>query len=322
MNEFEIIRTFFSHSVVHRDDVPLGIGDDAAVLQPESGRQLVVTADLLVEGRHFAADTPPAAVGHKALAVNLSDLAAMGAEPAWFTLSLSLPRAERAWLQDFVRGMDALAAEYQVQLVGGDTVRGPRVVAVQALGRVAPDRALRRDGARPGDRIYVTGTLGDAALALWHQQGRIRLGEAHRPWLMARLQVPQPRVRAGLALAGLASSAIDISDGLAADLGHVLAASGCGARIELARLPLSAAFRAQEVPDPWEAVLAHGDDYELCFTVPPERQADLEQVLAAMDCGCTCIGEMEAEPGLRLLQADGTPLILPHAGHDHFAGGS
>jgi thiamine-monophosphate kinase len=317
MTEFELIQTFFARQPVSRPDVVAGIGDDAALLQPPPGQQLAVTSDLLVSGVHFFADVDPAALGHKALAVNLSDLAAMGAEPAWFLLNLTLPRVDTAWLEKFCHGLFGLAREYGVQLVGGDTSRGPLAIAIEAHGFVPAGKALRRSGAKPGDRIYVTGTLGDAALALQQRLGRLLLAQNEIPLVAARLDRPAPRVREGLALRGLASSAIDVSDGLLADLGHILEMSRVGARLFLDKIPLSPVCRAHLKELGWDAVLATGDDYELCFTVPAANIAVLEKLPFAG--AFHHIGAIEAEAGLRLVDESGKAYRPRATGHDHFA---
>lgn len=322
LSEFNLIDRFFAANGVQRDDVVLGVGDDCALLRVPAGMELAVSIDALVEGRHYPPGTAADAVGHKALAVGLSDLAAMGAEPAWATLALSLPEADVAWLQGFADGLFALAARFGVQLVGGDTVRGPRVISLQLHGFVPQGRALRRDGARPGDLIYVTGTLGDAGLGLELAVGQRSATAPDDDYLRARLDRPEPRVAAGMKLRGIASAAIDLSDGLAADLGHILERSAVGARLELAQLPLSSALQ-RLLPDAGERcrfALAAGDDYELCFTVPPERHAAVEQLCSELDCGCRCIGAIEATPGLRLYRPDGALLDQPPHGFDHFAG--
>ena len=313
--EFDLIERFFAGHDRHRD-VLLGVGDDAALLAPPPpGEALVVTIDTLVAGVHFLADGDPQALGHKLLAVSLSDLAAMGASPAWATLALTLPEPDEAWLESFCRGLFELASEYEVALVGGDTTRGPLTLTLQAAGHVPPELALRRAGARPGDAVCVTGTLGDAALAL-APPGDLQAGEAD--FLQQRLDRPTPRVATGLALRGLATAAIDLSDGLAADLGHVLEASGVGASLDLVRLPLSPPLRRLADMGDWTHPLAGGDDYELCFTLPAARLAELE----TLDCGVdvTRIGTVEAEPGLRLVAPDGSPYTLTRAGYDHFGG--
>lgn len=320
LSEFNLIERYFTARGVRRDDVTLGVGDDCALLRVPSGMELAVSIDALVEGRHYPLGTDPVAIGHKALAVGLSDLAAMGAEPAWATLALSLPEADESWLERFAEGLFSLAARFHVQLVGGDTVRGPRVISLQLHGFVPQGGALRRDRAKAGDLIYVTGTPGDAGLGLEFSLGRRRDGSQHADYLRARLERPEPRIAAGLQLRGIASAAIDISDGLAADLGHILERSGVGAQIELAQLPSSPAMQhvLPEAGERWRYALVSGDDYELCFTVPPARRDAVERLCAALDCGCRCIGRIEAAPGLRLMKPDGTLLQgLPH-GFDHF----
>ena len=318
MNEFELIRRYFARQPVMRADVVLGIGDDAALLQPPPGQQLVVTTDLLVSGVHFLPDADPVALGHKALAVNLSDLAAMGAEPAWFLLNLALPAADESWLASFSAGLFELAQRYRVQLVGGDTSRAPQtVIAIEAHGFVSAGQALTRAGAKPGDRIFVTGPLGDAGLALRHRQGKLRLSDAEFSSCAERMDRPVPRVEEGLALRGIASSAIDISDGLVADLGHILEMSRVGARLELPRLPLSQTYRAHLAEVGWDVALANGDDYELCFTVPPANLATLEKIKHRFPA-ITEIGVIEADSGLRIIDAAGKPYTPKATGHDHF----
>ncbi len=318
-SEFDLIARYFSRGPVQRDDVVLGVGDDCALLEVPAGRQLAVSIDTLVEGTHFTRDADPRALGHKALAVNLSDLAAMGAEPAWATLALTLPDADEAWLAAFAAGFLALAERHGVQLVGGDTTRGPRSITVQVHGFVEPGRALRRDGARAGDLVYVTGTLGDAGLALLAQQG-LFVGLGTVAGLRERLDLPTPRLTEGRALVGLASAAIDISDGLAADLGHVCAASAVGATLYLDRLPCSPAVRAYvaETGD-WSVPLAAGDDYELCVTVPANRQAAVEALAGELPAGLHWVGTIERAAGIRLVLPDGTLLDHAPAGYDHFA---
>ena len=320
LTEFSLIERYFAASTGQRPDVVLGIGDDAALLQPPGDQHLVVTLDTLVAGVHFLEQAAPESIGHKALAVNLSDLAAMAAQPAWVTLALTLPAVDEAWLAQFCQGWFRLAARYGVQLVGGDTTHGPvRVITVQAHGLVPPGLALRREGAQPGDRVYVTGTLGDAGLALAAAQGQIPLAPADQAAVQQRLDWPQPRIAQGLALRGIASAAIDLSDGLAQDIGHILHRSRCGARLEVARLPLSptlCAYPQRDAALTW--ALTSGDDYELCFTVPPTQEHRLRQAAACWDCGCTCIGVITPEPGLQLVRADGTQLPLTRLGYDHF----
>ncbi len=318
MNEFDLIRRYFADHGVRRDDVPLGIGDDAALLTPPPGQWLAVTVDTLHSGVHFAPDIPPADLGHKALAVNLSDLAAMGAEPAWATLALSLPQADEAWLAAFAEGFFVLAECYNVQLVGGDTTCGPLSVTLQLQGFVPQQKALTRGGARPGDHVFVTGSLGDAGAGLAIAQGRWEFAGPPADSLLARLHRPTPRVGAGLALRGLATAAIDISDGLAQDLGHMLTASGVGAVLDIDRLPLSDALLASGIDRPWRLAVSAGDDYELCFTAPADAGLSVSD---ALDCPVTRIGRITAEPGQRWQNAAGVPCGPPARGWDHFAGG-
>lgn len=303
--------------IVTRDDVVLGIGDDATLLQPPAGMQLVVAMDTLNAGIHFPPDTAPADIGWKALAVNLSDLAAMGATPAWCTLSLSLPEPDAAWVDAFLDGFDALARQHAVALVGGDTTRGPLSVCVTAFGVVAPGRALRRDAARVGDDIWVSGTPGDAAAAL----AQWSAGSARDPVLRERLDRPTPRVALGLRLAGLAHAAIDISDGLLADLAHVCRASGVRAEVDVDALPVSDAL-GEVAPDPdtRRALQASGgDDYELCFTAPVAQRDAIAAAALDASASVTRIGRIVEGQGV-LATADGAPWTPVRAGWDHFAG--
>jgi thiamine-monophosphate kinase len=325
-SEFSIIQNYFSRQNRQRPDVVLGIGDDCALLAVPAGRLLAVSLDLLVENIHFFAGTDAEALGHKALAVNLSDLAAQGAEPAWVTLGLSLPHIDTIWIDHFCNGFFALAERFDVQLVGGDTTRGALTIAIQAHGFVDCSKALRRSGARPGDAIFVTGTPGDAALALKLMQNHAAADLSAQAaaitsfdYLRSRLERPTPRVAQGLQLAGLASAAIDISDGLAQDLSHILDASHVGACLQVAKLPLSAALLQHlDTETAWQTALSGGDDYELCFTVPAGHIDQLQRYAADWDCRCTRIGVIEAQPGLRLLTEKGDPLPLMKTGYDHF----
>ena len=318
--EFEIIRRYFKRQQPRRDDVIAGIGDDAAVLQVPSGSDLVVCMDTLVAAVHFPESTPAAAIGHKSLAVNLSDLAAMGAIPVWATLSLTLPDSDPAWLEDFSQAFFRLADRYGVELVGGDTTRGPLSVTVQAHGFVPAGSALWRHGARPGDLIYVTGTLGDAGLAL-------QLGDQAHPALRQRLDYPEPRITAGQLLREYASAAIDISDGLLADLGHLLETDDAGAVVNVDVLPRSAAFTTTTQqpgfmqPDLFYALpLSAGDDYELCFTVPPQSCEAMELALSNQAIDCTAIGVIEQQPGIRCRKANGDEYQAATGGYQHFGG--
>ena len=312
--EFELIQRYFAQLTQPRDDVPLGIGDDCALLCVPAGYELATTTDTLVAGRHFFEEVDPEALGHKALAVNLSDLAAMGAEAAWVTLALTLDRTDDHWLQAFSHGFAALAAEFDLQLVGGDTTQGPLSISVTALGFVPTGQALKRASAEVGDLVCVTGRLGDAGLALRALQGERRASPFLND-LRYRLERPQPRLAAGQALRGLANAAIDLSDGLISDLGHILKLSQVGATLQLASLPLSPQLRDYLQSDEDYAVpLASGDDYELCFTLPPIKLASAQQAVTDI----TVIGQIDAEPGLRLLHQDGTPLKQRLSGYEHF----
>ena len=321
LSEFALIDRYFASQVEARADVVLGIGDDCALLRVPVGQVLAVTVDMLVAGVHFPADADPEGIGYKSLAVNLSDLAAMGAMPAWVTLAIALPKPDASWLRGFCRGFFQLAERFQVQLVGGDTTRGAMTISIQAHGFIPEERALRRDGARPGDIVYVTGTLGDAGLALAAALGRVIIPDMPGAYLQMRLERPSPRVQQGLQLRGLASAAIDISDGLAQDLGHILERSGVGARVDVDRLPYSPAFKACQL-DTSTAIavaLSSGDDYELCFTVPPVHMAQILILTQAWDCDCTVIGVIEPQSGLRCQYQDGRPYPLEKPGYEHFA---
>jgi thiamine-monophosphate kinase len=317
LGEFDLIHRYFERPIEQRQDVIVGIGDDGAVVRVPPGVELVLTSDTLVAGVHFSEDIPPEDLGYRALAVNLSDLAAMGARPAWATMALTLPQAEEAWLAAFAQGFFELAQRFSVALIGGDLTRGPLSITVQMHGFVPEGRALRRSGAQAGHYIYVTGTLGDAALALTPRLAE--LTDTYRPYLLGRLYRPSPRISEGMILRAIASSAIDISDGLVADLGHILETSHVGAVLEVDRLPLSTAL--QKIKDKkygWELALTGGDDYELCFTLPPEHQAVLESKRSDFACTVSCIGRIEVERGLRCIEHDGTPYIPQGAGYRHF----
>ncbi len=318
MTEFELIRTYFASQSISRADVHIGIGDDAAFVTAPAGSQTVVTTDVLVAGIHFFEDIDPEALGHKSLAVNLSDLAACGAEPAWFLLNLTMPRTDEAWLRRFAEGMFALAQRYDVQLIGGDTSRGPLSIGITAIGAVPYGKGLLRSGAHEGDAIYVTGTLGDAALALAVRQGELSLGTAETVDLARRLERPAPRVAEGIALREVASSAIDISDGLLADLSHILQASGVGARVMLESIPLTPAYRTHLAAAGWDHALAGGDDYEICFTASPDRFASLNALAAERGFVFTRIGEIIEGEELDIRDRSGAPYSPRRRGHDHF----
>ncbi len=313
--EFDLIDIIRARTAAARADVACGIGDDAALLVPPDGHELAVAIDTLVEGVHFSAGTAPADIGWKALAVNLSDLAAMGATPAWAVLSLTLPRAERGFVEGLADGFAQLARRHHLALVGGDTTQGPLSVSVAVHGFVPAGQGLLRSAARVGDRLFVTGTLGDAAAALQHPD---REGADARA-LHARLDRPEPRVAAGQALRGLARAAIDISDGLLADLAHVCKASGVGAEVRAADLPLSPALSSLfDAPAARELALAGGDDYELCFSAPTARSGEVVATLARLGCGVTCIGHVTDGDGVRVLDVQGNPLATARRGWEHF----
>lgn len=315
--EFDLIERYFSRSS-RRTDVALGGGDDCALLRVPTGKELAVTMDTLVSGVHFPQDTEPYAIGWKSLAVSLSDLAAMGAEPAWVTLSLTLPEANEDWLNAFSHGLFDLADQYDLELVGGDTTRGPLSITLQAHGLIPPGYALRRAGAQVGDLIYVTGTIGDAALglALRQRQKTEHLAPADRVYLLERLERPQPRIAVGISLRGIASAAIDLSDGLVSDLGHILKASKVGAVVYLECLPRSSALKKLQVP--WEMVVGGGDDYELCFTIPPTRQELLNQMAASVNCNFTFIGTIQASQGIIWNDGNGQAIHIDATGFRHF----
>jgi thiamine-monophosphate kinase len=319
LSEFEIIRRFFTHRPRH---AVLGVGDDAAIVRARRGMELVITTDMLVAGRHFSRDADPRKLGHKSLAVNLSDIAAMGATPRWATLALSLPRADARWLSAFSRGFMDLARRHGVDLVGKDTTRGPLNVCVQVVGEVPRGRALRRDGARTGDDVWVSGTLGDAALAL--AAGRLGLAARDRRALRSKLDAPAPRIALGVALRGIARSAIDVSDGLIADLGHICERSRVAAEVELDRVPVSAIVKRHlDRSAARTAVLAGGDDYELIFTAGNGERASIARLAARLRLRLTCIGRIirgrRGVPPVTVLGPDGKPLAPARKGYEHFA---
>ncbi|MGQ0503488.1 MAG: thiamine-phosphate kinase [Panacagrimonas sp.] len=314
MDEFDLIRRHFLGLTPASADVVLGIGDDCALVRVPPGSELAVTTDSLVAGRHFPPATAPYDIGWKSLAVSLSDLAAMGAQPRWFTLALTLEQADPAWLAEFARGLRDLAVQHGIALVGGDTTRGPLNINITAMGLVPAGQALRRDGAKVDDVVCVTGTLGDAACALRDWQSGAAEPAAE---MFARLNRPVPRVAAGLALRGLAHAAIDLSDGLAGDLSHILAASGVGAVIEAERLPTSPEFLARGLAPAarLHSQLSGGDDYELCVCLPHGRLASAH---AALDVPLTVIGRIVAAPGLRVVDGAGATIPVPPHGYRHF----
>ena len=319
LTEFELVARFFSSCGTGRGDVELGVGDDAALLRIADGEVLVAAIDTLVEGVHFSADAPPASIGHRALAVNLSDLAAMGARPAWALLALTVPHADEVWLSHFARGLCTLASTHEVALVGGDTTRGPCCVTVQVLGHVPPGSALRRSAARPGDELFLSGTTGDAAAGLLIRQGKLAVDTSDERDLRERFEYPTPRVALGEALRPYASACIDISDGLLGDAGKLAQASGCGVAISIEELPISAALtRAVGIERARHLALTGGEDYELCFAVSPARKTELERALPAARWNYRRIGTVCAAPGA-VVTRGGTVMQFSHSGYDHFA---
>ncbi|HQT32186.1 MAG TPA: thiamine-phosphate kinase [Thiobacillus sp.] len=315
--EFSLIAKHFTRAT---PGAVLGVGDDCALLAPTPGMQLAVSSDMLLEGRHFSPQDSPAGIGHKSLAVNLSDLAAMGATPRWATLAIALPEENDAWLTAFARGFFRLADLHGIELVGGDTTRGALTLSITVMGEVPPGQALRRDGAQAGDDIWVSGVLGSAALALAYRQGRLFMEQVDAARVLPALYLPTPRVALGIALRGIAHSAIDISDGLLADLGHILERSGVGARLEfgaLPTLPVVQSYLHEAVAR--NCVLAGGDDYELCFTAPAGQRDAIQAAAASTNVMVSRIGQITAESGLSVIGTDGQPLTYDKTGYDHFA---
>lgn len=328
MGEFDLIARYFTRPAAR---AALGVGDDCALLQPAPGTQIAISSDMLVEGRHFFADVDPFTLGHKALAVNLSDLAACGAKPLAFTLALALPRVDEAWLAAFSQGLLALADTHGCELVGGDTTQGPLNICITVFGEVpvlnGKSQALLRSGARPGDDVYVSGTLGDARLALEALRGALTLPPGMLAQARQRLEQPTPRIALGQALRGIASAAIDVSDGLLGDLRHILRASKTGATLEtaLAINLVAASSRSDwatagiDAEKQMEFALAGGDDYELAFTAPASAHEAVQAAARQAQTPVSRIGRIDADPGLRLLDAAGAPLERLYASFDHFA---
>ncbi len=315
LGEFELIARYFTRPVRR---AALGVGDDCALLAVAPGMTLAVSSDMLVEGRHFVSTVAPERLGHKALAVNLSDLAACGARPLAFTLALALPSADEAFLAPFARGLLALADRHDCELVGGDTTRGPLTIAITVFGEVATGAALLRSGARPGDDVYVSGTLGDARLALEVLRGATAVEGAAFARVRRAMEEPRPRIALGLALVGIASSAIDVSDGLVGDLGHLLHRSGVAAVVDVDALPRSADLAAQAVAMQRKCLLAGGDDYELVFTAAVERRDAVAEAAAVAATTVTRIGRIESGSGLRFVAAAGRDVAAPAGSFDHF----
>ncbi len=322
LSEFDLIKQYFVQD--NAQDSPqdsrfaLGIGDDCALLNPSQGMQLAISSDMLVSGRHFFPDADPYLLGHKCLAVNLSDLAAMGAKPLAFTLALSLPEANRDWLAAFSQGLLALAKTHQCRLIGGDTTKGPLNICITILGELPPTVALRRDAAQVGDDIWISGTLGDARLALAAYLKELDLDETSHQQAAIRMHQPTPRVALGIALRGVAHAALDISDGLIGDLGHILAASKVGASLYVDELPAGSILQTQNTKLRREFTLAGGDDYELCFTAPVAQRDAVMQASKISNTRVTRVGHIDSEPGLRLLDQNKQPLELHLKSFDHF----
>ena len=319
LSEFDLIKQYFKRDLPGR--ATLGIGDDCALLTPTAGTQLAISTDMLVENRHFFAGADARCLGHKALAVNLSDLAAMGATPVAFTLALAMPKADPAWLAGFSQGLFELADLYRCELIGGDTTRGPLNICITVFGELAPGQALKRSGAKVGDDIWVSGTLGDARLALAGLRDEFPVDHATLALAGPRMHLPDPRIALGQALAagGLAHAALDISDGFVGDLGHILAASSVGASVNVDALPAGPALAAQDVATRRLFCAQGGDDYELCFTADPSQREAIVAAGAACATAVTRVGVIEAAAGLRLVDASGSAVALDAAGFDHFA---
>ena len=318
LSEFDLIYQYFASHRTSQTGIALGVGDDCALIQPTAGQQLAVSSDMLVEGRHFFAGEDPQRLGHKCLAVNLSDLAAMGANPLGFTLAFSLPDASPEWLSAFSSGLLQLADRYQCQLIGGDTTKGPLNICITVFGEVPPGQALRRDGAKAGDDLWVSGTLGDARLALAAYLGELSLPADQHEQAASRMHLPEPRVALGMALRGIATAALDISDGLCGDLGHILKRSRLGARINCDALPAGPVLSKQSRALQHQFCLSGGDDYELCFTAPADRRAEVLQAAQLSQTPVTRIGSLTSDPGLVLTDAADNVLELALTSFDHF----
>jgi thiamine-monophosphate kinase len=316
VSEFDLIRQYFTRPT---KQTRLGVGDDAALIELAPKQELAISADMLVVGTHFFADTDPWKLGWKSLAVNISDMAAMGAEPKWATLAIALPKADESWVSAFAEGLFACATKFGVDLIGGDTTRGPLCISVQIMGQVPAGKAIKRSGAKVGDDVWVSGKLGDAALALNHLLGKHPLTDEALAQSMSALLQPQPRVALGLALGDIAHSAIDISDGLLADLGHILKASKVGATLKLANIPCSDILR-QHINQPLlrNMLLAGGDDYELCFTASASDRIKIELIAQDLDLPLSRIGEICDTELLTVHDANGNAIQLGKTGFDHF----
>ena len=319
MKEFELIKHFFAEQLVKRKDVILGIGDDCAVVASTENQDIVVTTDTLVAGVHFPLETTPRAIGHKAVAVNLSDIAAMGAKPSWLSLAITLPEVDEGWLSEFCVGVFELCEYYNVQLVGGDTTQGPLSITITAQGLTPEGKYLSRSGAKAGDWLYVTGDLGDAALALQHYKGQVSINSDYIKAIQTKLDFPRPRVLVGQSLREYASSAIDLSDGLLADLGHICKASNVGANIVLDDIPLSdGMLDTLSFDDAIDLALSGGDDYELLFTVSEDNKVGMETALSHVGIPVTCIGQINASQAISTT-INSKPIPIKASGFEHFS---
>ncbi len=318
LSEFDLIARYFTRSHTINPNAALGVGDDCALLAPVPGMQLAISTDMLVEGRHFFPGASPFKLGHKCLAVNLSDLAAMGAEPLAFTLALSLPEINEAWLKDFSAGMFALADAHGCELVGGDTTRGPLTICITVFGQVPAGQALRRDAAQVGDDIWVSGSLGEARLALAGRLTEMVMDTATIEASAVRMDQPNPRLALGLRLRNIAHAALDVSDGLAGDLGHILKASRVGATLDADSLPVGPALQSMPLEIRRQFALAGGDDYELCFTAPVSKRDSVLHAATAAGGAVTRIGRIEEQAGLRITDSSGNPISVPLQSFDHF----
>jgi thiamine-monophosphate kinase len=315
-SEFDLIARYFSRPT---HNAILGVGDDAALVRPSEGAEIAVSSDTLVAGIHFLSDAQPRAVGHKALAVNLSDLAAMGARPRWVLLAITLPQIDANWLSEFADAFYRLAQNYGVDLIGGDTTRGPLAITVTVIGEVSSGMALQRDSARPGDDIWVSGQIGSAALALAHLRGDVRLKGGGLQECLAKLHTPEPRIDLGRELAGVANSAIDVSDGLVADAEHIAQRSDVRMEISYADVPCAPEVMSmKDQPLARQAILAGGDDYELLFSAPPDRSALIDAISARLRLALSRIGRVRAGSGVVVLDESGKAIELKVKGHDHF----
>lgn len=318
LSEFELIARYFSRPLAPDSRTALGVGDDCALMTPAPGMQLAISSDMLVEGRHFFPNADPHSLGHKCLAVNLSDLAAMGAKPIAFTLALALPASNPEWVAPFAAGMLALADQHGCELIGGDTTKGPLTISITVFGEVPPQQALRRDAAKVGDDIWISGSLGDARLALAGYRNEVALSDGEQLQAAQRMHEPLPRVELGIALRGLAHAAIDISDGLAGDLGHILDRSHVGATLDIDALPPGNVLQQHETALRRRFTLSGGDDYELCFTAAPRHRDAIVKAALAAGVEVSRVGTIDKEPGLRLLDGNGQPLAVDADSFDHF----